>query len=234
MADSRALFGQAGARLGALALSAPTVSWLEMILVEVSLRNRDRFTSFWPILKAHYLRTLTGPHVRLSYTTERRAAGLLKICTRMISRDHLSGSILEIMGMIFAQRDEPGAPLAPLAPGAPGAQAMPRAIGLQLAPQISAAVWEILTLNVDLLPLLPIEQWQTLFSIISLSASAGAFSAIKSFESMAWLLHEPRLIAKVPVFCIIGVRPLVYNVHAPLSVSIGAVQLLMHLHSRLE
>jgi len=51
---------------------------------------------------------------------------------------------------------------------------------------------------------------------------------------MAWLLHEPRLIAKVPVFCIISVRPLLRNANAPLSVSIGAVHLLSHLHSRLE
>lgn len=51
---------------------------------------------------------------------------------------------------------------------------------------------------------------------------------------MAWLLHEPRLIAKVPVFCIIGVKPLLRNDLAPLSVSIGAVHLLTHLHARLE
>lgn len=51
---------------------------------------------------------------------------------------------------------------------------------------------------------------------------------------MAWLLHEPRLIAKVPVFCIIGVKPLLRNNLAPLSVSIGAVHLLTHLHGRLE
>lgn len=51
---------------------------------------------------------------------------------------------------------------------------------------------------------------------------------------MAWLLHEPRLVAKVPVFCIIGVKPLLRNNLAPLSVSIGAVHLLTHLHGRLE
>lgn len=51
---------------------------------------------------------------------------------------------------------------------------------------------------------------------------------------MAWLLHEPRLVAKVPVFCIIGVRPLLKNSSAPATVSIGAVHLLLHLHSRLE
>jgi hypothetical protein len=51
---------------------------------------------------------------------------------------------------------------------------------------------------------------------------------------MAWLLHEPRLLSKVPVFCIIGVEPLLLNIKAPTSVSIGAVQLLLLLHSRLE
>ena len=95
-------------------------------------------------------------------------------------------------------------------------------------------MWRVLTLNVELLPLLPLEQWQTLFTIIAISAASGGFAAIKSFEAMAWLLHEPRLIAKVPVFCIIGVKPLLRNSLAPLSVSIGAVHLLTHLHSRLE
>lgn len=51
---------------------------------------------------------------------------------------------------------------------------------------------------------------------------------------MAWLLHEPRLLAKVPVFCILSINPLVKNTSAPLSVSVGAVRLLTHLHARLE
>jgi hypothetical protein len=51
---------------------------------------------------------------------------------------------------------------------------------------------------------------------------------------MAWLLHEPRLRAEVPVFCIVGLRPLLRNVRAPVTVSMGAVQLLLHLHTRLE
>ncbi len=110
-------------------------------------------------------------------------------------------------------------------------------------------MWALLTLNVEVLPLLPLEQWQSLFGIIATSGASGSFAALKSFEvsccifvcpslimpqAMAWLLHEPRLIAKVPVFCIIGVQPLVRNQLAPATVSIGAVQLLLHLHSRLE
>ena len=96
-------------------------------------------------------------------------------------------------------------------------------------------MWSLLTLNVDLLPILPLEQWQTLFRIIAVtSSSRSSFASMKSFEVMAWLLHEPRLVAKVPVFCIIGVKPLLLNQHAPLTVSVGAIHLLTHLHSRLE
>lgn len=40
----------------------------------------------------------------------------------------------------------------------------------------------MLTLNVERLPLLMLEQWQIIFSIIALGASSGSFAAIKSFE----------------------------------------------------
>jgi hypothetical protein len=83
--------------------SSSSVAWLEMVLVEVSLRNRDRFQSFWPTLKHHYVRVLCGSAVGLSYVTERRVLGILKICTRMISRDNFSGTILELLGRIFAR-----------------------------------------------------------------------------------------------------------------------------------
>jgi hypothetical protein len=32
--------------------------WLEMVLVETALRNRDRFSLLWPHLSGHYGRTL--------------------------------------------------------------------------------------------------------------------------------------------------------------------------------
>ena len=51
---------------------------------------------------------------------------------------------------------------------------------------------------------------------------------------MAWLIHEPRLRAEVPVFCVAGIRPLLRNSRVPVSVSVGGVHLLSHLHSRLE
>jgi hypothetical protein len=131
--------------------------------------------------------------------------------------------------------------------------------------QLSAGIWALVTLNVDLLPLLSLEQWQTLFSIISkYAASSQSLAATKAFEVrpaplplllcllfllflllecllivfvaqvVAWLLQEPRLVAKVPVFCIIVVKPLLENQLVPTTVSVGAVRLLKHLHSRLE
>jgi hypothetical protein len=103
-----------------------------------------------------------------------------------------------------------------------------------LSHQIAAGMWKILTQNVDLLPLLSLEQWECLFKIIAFGSNSGSFAAFKSFEVMAWLLHEPRLFASVPVFCIIAVKPLVYNKQAPIFVSTGAVKLLKYLHSRLE
>jgi hypothetical protein len=95
-------------------------------------------------------------------------------------------------------------------------------------------MFSLLTLNVSMLPVLALEQWQILFDIISVAASAGGFASIKAFEAMAWLLHEPRLRAEVPVFCVVAIKPLLRNSKSPESVSVGAVQLLNHLHTRLE
>jgi hypothetical protein len=49
-------------------------------------------------------------------------------------------------------------------------------------------MWNVLTLNVELLPLLPLEQWQTLFTILAICGAASGFAAIKTFEVS--LLHH--------------------------------------------
>ena len=54
------------------------------------------------------------------------------------------------------------------------------------------------------------------------------------YQSMAWLLHESRLQGEIPMFCIVGIRPLLCNNKTTISVSVGAIKLLAHLHSRLE
>lgn len=261
------LAGETRQQLTAIgSLTWSSAAWLEMLLVEVSLSNRDRFGVVWPLLKTHFSKVLGGSTVSMSYLSERRLVGLLKISTRMISREQYAETILELLGQLLTRvvasppftssedvrptdlengEADSNTQSATLLLGAvemndqaqrtgPGVVAMRPELLAVFANQIAAAIWRLLTLNVDLLPLLPLGQWQSLFGIIAATATTGSYAAMKSFETMAWLLHEPRLIAKVPVFCIVSIKPLLHNHEAPLSVSIGAVHLLTHLHSRLE
>ena len=227
--------------------------WLEMILVETSLRNRDRFSLLWPIISKHYEKTLgnvnslstvaTGATaerqsvsmIRFDYITERRVVGLFKIATRMLARKKVSASLLELLGSLFTSpviRKDEGNDIS--FDGVQCPQSSTKKLLVEMAGQIAAGMFRLITLNVSVLPVLTLEQWQILFDVISVTASTGGFASIKSFESMAWLLHEPRLRAEVPVFCVVAIKPLLRNTNAPVSVSVGAVQLLSHLHTRLE
>lgn len=51
-------------------VSPSSVSWLENLLVETSLRNRDRLFIFWVLLSQHYEKTIQGAVV-LTYPLER-------------------------------------------------------------------------------------------------------------------------------------------------------------------
>lgn len=51
--------------------SSASCSWMEIIVVDSALRNRDRFAVLWPILESHYERTLLRTNVPLSYANER-------------------------------------------------------------------------------------------------------------------------------------------------------------------
>ena len=86
-------------------ISHSSVAWLEMLVVDVALRNRDRFVLIWPILELHYTRTLCVVS-SISYLHERRIVGLLKIATRMISRYNLSESLIRLLGCVFIRAEE--------------------------------------------------------------------------------------------------------------------------------
>lgn len=55
-------------------ISTSSLAWLEVVLVEIALRNRDRFHVCWPTLRAHYLRSLGSQSFKLSYVAERYSA----------------------------------------------------------------------------------------------------------------------------------------------------------------
>lgn len=102
--------------------SSSTVAWLESVIIEISLRNRDRIaTLIWPLLNQHYRVTIGGginegypdqsnskscriiSPVALSYSLERRVAGVFKIATKMLSRggDELRDDIMSLLQDLF-------------------------------------------------------------------------------------------------------------------------------------
>lgn len=157
--------------------SSATASWLEMILVDISLRNRDRFGRLWPSLDAHYRRVLSGSDT-ISYVTERRIVGIFKIAERMVSRDALAVPILGLLGHLFISPQQASFNTSSSADTKP----LSNRLLTEMAGQISAGMWRLLTTNVACLPLLGLEQWQILFDIISMGASAGGYASIKAFE----------------------------------------------------
>jgi hypothetical protein len=91
-------------------------AWLEMVLVEAALRNRDRMSLIWPMISAHYSRPfgedesiitssshLEGHPVILSHSIDRRVIGIFKIATRLLSRQQLCGPIIHLLAHIFGQ-----------------------------------------------------------------------------------------------------------------------------------
>ena len=202
-------------------LSASTISWLEVLMIDIALRNRDRFSLVWPVLSGHYKRTLCptkGTQLEVNYIVERRVTGLLKLVARMLSRRHLTAAMIAIMKDIFVSGQTGFDKLQYFRP---------------YAAQISAGLWSIMTNNIAVLPLLQLEEWQTLFDVLEIGSAAGDYASAKAFEAMAFLLHEPRLRSEVPIFCLVAIKPLL-NCDVSESVAVGAVRLLVHLHSRLE
>eukprot|EP00596_Hydrurales_sp_CCMP1899_P004941 CAMPEP_0119047238 /NCGR_PEP_ID=MMETSP1177-20130426/51980_1 /TAXON_ID=2985 /ORGANISM="Ochromonas sp, Strain CCMP1899" /LENGTH=1905 /DNA_ID=CAMNT_0007021581 /DNA_START=110 /DNA_END=5824 /DNA_ORIENTATION=- len=222
-------------------VSASSVSWLENILVEASLRNRDRLSLLWDSLSMHYEMTIQNAAI-LTYSLERRVTAVFTLSARIINRDVFTAPILESFRLFIQSgkdlkndgNDDIEVDSGLKASPCPLYGALNSNLLLDVAGQISAGMWRVLTTNLDILPTLTLTQWQIIFDVIAVSASAGGYASIKAFESMAWLLHESRLQGEIPMFCIVGIRPLLCNSKAPISVSVGAIKLLSHLHSRLE
>jgi hypothetical protein len=209
--------------------SAATAAWLENVLVDIALRNRDRFVLLWPLLRDHYTRGLNSKK-KLSYVVERRVVGVLKIVEQMLSRTAHAKALLSLLAALFVLPES----AAFRGSVQPTADPLSPSLLRDVAGQISTGLWRAVTRNVESLPRLGMAQWQVMFDILAFCSGSGGFASIKSFETLAWLLHEPRLRAEVPVFCVVGIRPLLSARGVPGIVSVGAVKLLMHLHARLQ
>lgn len=67
------------------ALSAPCLPFAEVVIAEIALRNRDRMPAQWPLLAEHYRLRLQAT-AALSFGVEKAATGLLRLCSRVLSR----------------------------------------------------------------------------------------------------------------------------------------------------
>lgn len=209
-------------------VSISSAAWLENLLVAVLIRNRDRFQLLWPLVQKHY--SSLGQAKKLSYVLERRVVGILKISERMMSRSQHTEAMISFLGSLFA----PSETLSLSPADVEVTEPLSENIMVDVSGQMASGLWRILTMNVEMIPLLGLEYWQIIFDMLAFCSSTGGYASVKAFESLAWLLYERRLQAEVPVFCVVGIKPLLNNNKVPTSISIGAVKLLSHLHTRLD
>jgi hypothetical protein len=176
-------------------VSASSVSWLENILVEASLRNRDRLSLLWDSLSMHYEMTIQNAAI-LTYSLERRVTAVFTLSARIINRDVFTAPILEIFRLfIQSGKDlkndgnddievDSGVKVSPLY------LALNSNLLLDVAGQISAGMWRVLTTNLDILPTLTLTQWQIIFDVIAVSASAGGYASIKVRENLIKICYN--------------------------------------------
>ncbi len=81
-------------------LSFASASWLEAVLVEVVLRNRDRFNLCWPIVLSHYSSTICDSNFSLSRVAELQLNGVLKLSVRLLARENCMSALLDFLGKL--------------------------------------------------------------------------------------------------------------------------------------
>lgn len=172
--------------------SSNSVAWLEILVSEIALRNRDRIgAKLWPLLASHYRRTIGTNALTLDYALERRVMGVFRIATRMLARDdHLRDEIMSLLDDLFVHAvSKKRSASVDLGTGASAGTGSGTATHVgacclyeALSPQIACCMWRFLTANVAILPLLSLRQWQTIFDIIAHTAATTDFAAMKSFE----------------------------------------------------
>jgi hypothetical protein len=81
-------------------VSYSSSAWLDAVLIEVLLRNRDRFNICWPIVEAHFRATLLEPKQSLSRNSEIQLNGFLKLSGRLLARESCLHLLIEFLGKL--------------------------------------------------------------------------------------------------------------------------------------
>ncbi|KAM3570707.1 hypothetical protein VYU27_007231 [Nannochloropsis oceanica] len=179
-----------------LPLSPASQAFAEVLLAELALRNRDRISSLWPtVLAPHYQTRLqtsssspssppSSPPPSLGL--EKVVTGLLRLCIRLFSHDHLADSMAHALTWL-------------LPPSLPPPSSSTARL---FAPLLAGGLSRLVAVNLPSLPSsLSLQGWADLFLCIQFCAPLGGEATGRAFEALCFLLHEPQLKGCVPVTC---------------------------------
>ena len=193
--------------LAGLPLSPASEAFAEILLCEISLKNRDRFALIWnTILRAHYNSRLTYRHSRgreehvdeehqsetlkLTSGIEKCVTGILRLCARTSNRNMISSEVLSTLKILHPPLGLLWSPLE-----------------LNLDKHLAEGLWRIAQ-NVDLLAQINGEGWSGIIGLVEWCATRGAISAndqsnmgslaeddpsLQAFRSLHLILHAVEL-----------------------------------------
>jgi hypothetical protein len=194
-------------------LSSPCLPFAEVLLVEITLRNRDRIATMWPLLKEHYKRRLGGARV-VSFGVEKAATGLLRLSARVASRPGMSTQMLsDGLSWLLPNHAHPD---------------VVKALSMHLGSGLLRIVR-----HTDALVELPPHHWQSIFGILEACSQSVGEGSVRGFEALCLVLHENRLRTCVPATCVKPVRAFLTSQTSSEPLAIASLDLLTVLHTRL-
>lgn len=70
------------------------------ILIKVVLQNRDRISSIWPTIRAHFYNIIVNAN-EYSFFLERTVVGLMRISARLLRREEIANEVLASLRMLL-------------------------------------------------------------------------------------------------------------------------------------
>jgi hypothetical protein len=223
-----------------LPLSPASEALAEIILCEITLKNRDRFPSIWEnILSAHYNHRLSKGSdeqldtLKLTPGIEKCVTSVLRMCNFAINRNMIASEVLGTLNILHP-------PLGSL---------FWSPLELNLDKHLSEGIWRICQ-NVDELSQVNDRGWEGILGLLEWCASRGGLPSsvhqpgiladddpsLQAFRSLHLLLHANELKDSVPPSVVTAIRCLVEAGERANStrLSIAGLDLLQVLHLRLE
>lgn len=222
-----------------LPLSPASEALAEILLCEITLKNRDRFAVIWEtILSAHYNHRLSigsddsSKTIKLTPGIEKCVTSVLRMCNFVTSRN------IPIASEVLATLNVLHPPLGCL---------FWSPLELNLDKHLSEGVWRICQ-NVDGLSQVNARGWEGILGLLEWCASRGGLPnpqqpilidddpSLQAFRSLHLLLHANELNDSVPPSIVTPIRCLVEAGERANStrLSIAGLELLQVLHLRLE